>query len=425
MSTPAHPQTPLTPRRVLPAAGIAVAAGLFGLVPLLLPAHPDREVASGDGAQSAAARALACPSAPRGSSGASVLSAAGAGAVTTTPAAVGEASEPVVLPAGKEQAAGGLWLRDVPRVGVSWWGACQPAAPEQVVQVTDPARARLLLVNPGTVDGLVDITLHGEKGELSAVGTSSITVPARGQRAVPLSVQAPAGKPVGARIIATQGRVAAWALADGPEGADHIPGGALRTGLVIPAVPAGGRSTLLLTNPGAEAATVTVRAHGSRGGFEPTGAGRLVVEPGSTLRTDVSRSFAGESGALSVVSDHPVAASVDSVVGKDLAAMTGQRPTTSGLLVGPGGGHALFTNASDANVPVRLVVDGKQAEHTIGAGAVVSVPMPATAGSIAWSAQGPLVAGAVLDDGALALVPGQETGATRSTQPPRQDQSLR
>lgn len=425
MSTPARTKVPFTPQRVLPAVGIALAAGVVGMLPVLVPASPDRADASAGSQQVAAARALACPSAPRGSHGATVLSAEAGAAVHTTPAVTGENGEPTVLPVGASQAGGGLWLRDVPRPGLAWWGACQAAAPEQVVQLTDPASARLLLVNPGTVDALVDVSLHGEKGQVSAIGTSSITVPAQGQRAVPISVQAPAGKPVGARIVASQGRVAAWAVVEGTAGADLVPAGALRTGQVVAAIPARGRSVLLLTNPGSERATVTVRAHGTRGGFEPTGAGSLVVEPGSTLQTDVSRSFAGEPGALSVVADRPVAASVTSVVGKDLASMPGARPSTSGLLVGPGGGTALFTNASDAPVPLRVVVDGKEQGQLIGAGAVVPVPMPATAGVVSWTADAPLVAGAVLDEGALALVPGQETGSTRSADPARQDQSLR
>lgn len=96
------------------------------------------------------------------------------------------------------------------------------------------------LVNPSTVDSLVDLSIHTENGVITAAGTNGIVVPPGEERVLPLAGFAPdAASPVirvvsrGGEIVATLQQSIVRTLA--PGGVDLIGGvNAPSTGIVIP-----------------------------------------------------------------------------------------------------------------------------------------------------------------------------------------------
>ncbi|MEL4505220.1 DUF5719 family protein [Luteococcus sp. H138] len=414
----------ITARDVLPAGGVLLSAAVLSVAGLVAPsllAGPDTTGA----VAMEVTRALACPSAPLGESTARLLdNSSGRDEVASRLAGSDPASPARVLPAGAHQATGGVWLSGLPRPSVSWWGACQPGTADQMVQLANPAKTKLLLVNPGTVDAEVDITLYGTEGPLQAIGTSGITVPAGRQALVPVSVQAPAGKPVGARIVASQGRVAAWALVDDGVGADYVPATAPENSAVIPTVPMGSTSSVLLTNPSDQRTTVRMVAHSRRGAFDPSGAAETVLEPGTTTLVDVSRSFAGEAGSLSLSSDQPVAATLWASSGKDLAFTPAQAPSSGrSTLLLPAAGSVLFTNpeATDRQVSVTQPGGGSR-DWTVPAGGVVSIDV-AQAGLVSFTSG--VAAGAVVSSPGLSIIASQDDGRVQAVPRLEQDPGLR
>ncbi|MEL4358692.1 MULTISPECIES: DUF5719 family protein [unclassified Luteococcus] len=427
-------------RDLLPAVGVLLtAAGLTVAALTVPPLSTGADGAPGAGGSQSLApqpstHALACPSAPPGQSAAQLLD----NSASAEKVAVGHVGNDVaaaarLLPAGQHQAVGGVWLTGAPRADVSWWGPCLPGAADQLVQLANPTGAKLLLANPGASDARVDLTLYGAQGPVRAIGTSGITVPAGAQQLVPISVQAPAGKPVGARIVASQGRVAAWAMVDDGGGADYLPAATVLGSQVLPAVPMGGTSQVLLTNPGEQRSTVKLTAHGRRGAFQPTGAAETIVEPGSTVLADVSRSFAGEVGSLSLASDQPVAASLWSRVGKDLALAPGMPLLGGGELVLPAAATVILTNPAGADQQVQVrQSDGSQKEWTVPGGGVVTIEPQPTTGQPGTAAPGlirftggQVAAGAVVTGAGTSLVPAQGAAAARGDSTLRQDPALR
>lgn len=415
----------ITERDLLPAAGVLLGGILATVGGLALPSlltGPQTSTA----VPMEVSRALACPSAPLGETGARALANASSADEVAADLASGDPAAPArILPAAEHQPVGGVWLSGSPRGNLAWWGQCLPGTSDQFIQLANPATAKILLVNPGTVDAQLDLTLYGTEGTVQAIGTSAITVPAGRQVMVPISVQAPARKPVGARIIASQGRVAAWALVDDGGGADYLPSARALTESVLSAIPMGGDNRVLLTNPSEQRATVRMVAHSKRGAFDPAEAGQTVVEPMSTTMVDLSRSFAGEAGSLSITSDQPVAATLWSGANKDLAFAAAQSAAGQGELLLPTAGTVLFTNPQSSDQSITVTQPGAASrDWTVPAGGVVSIDIPKGPGLVRFIGSG-ITAGALLSSPGSAISSAQPGGLTQGVPRPRQDPSLR
>jgi len=91
---------------------------------------------------------------------------------------------------------------------------------------------------------------------------------------------------------------------------DYIPPGAAPANrLVIPALPKGsGDRSLLVVAPGFDDADVRLKVIGRSGTFAPSGADRFTVSAGSVKKIDLSRILESENSALLIESDVPITA---------------------------------------------------------------------------------------------------------------------
>lgn len=262
------------------------------------------------------------------------------------------------------------------------------------------------LVNPSTVDSLVDLTIHTENGIITAAGTAGIVVPPGGERVLPLAGFAPdAASPVirvvsrGGEIVATLQQSIVRTLA--PSGVDLIGGvDAPATGIVIPGfVINGGHAAEELT------AGATVDDAGpvirllAPGNEDATAMLSMTPENGSAAGDPVAIDLtAGQ--VLDVALDHiedgsytvrvdatlPVVAAARSTTadgegGTDFA-WFGAAPALSEpalLSVAPGPWPALhLVNPTEQDAEVTLRSEtGSEETVSVQAGAAAVVPVPA------------------------------------------------
>ncbi|MGO4956038.1 DUF5719 family protein [Luteococcus sp. Sow4_B9] len=419
------------------AAVVGLAAlGLTAAAVLLPPWSAPQATTPHDDPAPALTHAVACPPAPQGLAGAQLLAAptdptAAPATLSRRPLPSGDdrSAAAQVLPAAAWQPAGGVQLVGRPKAGTRWWGECRAAAQRQMVLLPDAAHSRLVLANPGRQDAVVDVDLLGPQGRIRAVGTAGVTVPAGGQRVVPLSVQVPAGKPVGVQVVAAKGRVAAWAVVNSKQGGDYLPAGPVTQQGEITAIPVSDAVQVVLANPGRERARVELSVRGTSGTFTPSGGEGVVVEPGSSTVVELDSSFAGDSGSLGFRSNREVGVAVQSSGGKDLALMAAGQARLAGQLPLPGPGRLVIANPGTEPAVVRMS-GGGPSSTTIPPGSSIQVVHPAAQGEAEgglarWTSNRPVTVALVLTDGGSSVVSSQPTEEAREQLPIQPDGSLR
>ncbi|GAA1389394.1 DUF5719 family protein [Luteococcus peritonei] len=397
-------------------AATVAALAIGGLAAASLGLYQAPRVPAPDPGGTMVSRTLACPSAPRRTSDALLVTAKGG--ATSSAAAPAQAS---ALPAGDPQPAGGV---QASAGAIRWWGECQAPAQEQLVLLPDSQGTSLLLANPGDDDARVDITLLATEGRVQAVGTSGITVPAHGQRVVPLSVQVPQQTPFAARVVASQGRVSAWGVMEGETGRDYAGSTEAGRNGVLGALPAAERSLVLLANPGEQRATARLVMYTAHGPVVPSGAERVVLEAGTSQMVDISAAQAGEQVSLGFSSDQDVAMAAVAQQGKDLAAGAAHPTATAGQLVSPGAGTLLLSNPAEQATTVTLA-GGIERSVQLPGGSSVPVALPNQPVLVRWSAEGPVQAAASWTQGGLAMGGSQGVGAVRQREPLQVEPGLR
>jgi hypothetical protein len=170
----------------------------------------------------------------------------------------------------------------------------------------------LMLVNPGEVPALVDVTVWTATGPADPRPGRSLPVPARSRLVVPLDRLAPDREQLALHVRTTRGQVAPAlrvVRSDGrtPLGNDWVPAGLPPTrDLLVPGFPDGpGRRTALLANPGPDDARVGLALL--------TADGEVPLEPvpvpaGTSVAVDLSEQLADTAAALQVTADVPVLA---------------------------------------------------------------------------------------------------------------------
>ncbi|MDX6256123.1 MAG: hypothetical protein QOJ11_2457 [Frankiales bacterium] len=207
---------------------------------------------------------------------------------------------------------------------------------------------KLVLTNIDNADAIVNLTLLGAKGPLNLTGASNgIEVKPHQRRSIDLVKLGPGEIALTAMVTAVTGRVAAAEITtrrdgDIPRGIEWIPdaGPASRRALVPGMTEDPGKKTLVLADPGTEAANVTVQVVSDTGTFTPAGLESVTVDPGSVTAVNVTSALAGHPGALLVTSDRPVAAAASQEVGSTTSPTTdvswsAQTPTLNGTAVLP------------------------------------------------------------------------------------------
>lgn len=302
---------------------------------------------------------------------------------------------------------------------------CAAPATSGVLLVPDPGERELLLINPDSGEAVVDLTLLGPDGEITAVGARGIAIGPGASRRVALSVLAPEG-PVGVAFEASVGRVAPVAVAVEGRGTRLTAAAVPAEQHVIAGLPGGVSSPrLLISNPGLDRVTLTVEALGATGSYEPASAADQTVAPFSTLELDLGDDLGGDPGALRITADGEVAAAVvlDSLDGPPTTLTSGvESPELAAY--GPPGGELQLSNPGSTEVTARLTGAAVR-DVTVPAGATVAVKVSTTDKvNVAVEASGPLVGalvspgkkkqglsvaplgvvGTAEDDGALAVV---------------------
>lgn len=323
------------------------------------------------------------------------------GPVTAPPTALGEQitladqSAATVLRSDKRFVAG-AYTAEGTTLG---WVNCAGARTTTILHIARPKTADLLLTNADDVEAAVDVTLLGASGEINAVGSSGIMLSPHSSRTVPISTFVADDTPIGVRVQTSSGRVSAVGRTWSTSSADFSAGTGVSVDQIVPGLPADAQHTsLLVTNPGTERATINVRAFSQRA-LDLANAQNIAVEPQSTIALDVAKAIGSDPVALRVTSDQPVAASAVTDLGGDAAIVPSVEPVLVGGLYAPGGGTLSVSNPTDAPVTVTLTIKpsgGAQppaTEMTLAAGQTWTAPAPvASAVSYELLATTPVVA---------------------------------
>ncbi len=268
-----------------------------------------------------------------------------------------------------------------------WLAPCRaPAAEAWFTGVFSSAteRSAVELVNVDPTQAVVDVTILGRDGRVTAPGARGLTVPANSSRVVYLEPLLTSPDPLGIQVRASEGRVAATVRMSGDAGGDWaVPTAAPSTTQVVPLVPGGdGARTLLVTNPGNRRVSVTVQVLGQESAFAPAGADSFDVNAESTLAVPLETALKGEAVGLLVTSTQPVASAVRVAVPGDFAVIGAGSPLAGDAHVPVLPGTQLgLTNAGAAVATVTVttrsveggVVDSARLE--LGAGRSLVLPI--------------------------------------------------
>jgi len=230
----------------------------------------------------------------------------------------------------------------------------------------------LTVSNPRTGQAVIDVDVYGTDGPVDGPGLHGITIPAGSTRVIDLAKSAPAVGDLAVSVVATRGLVAVSAadrFAPGVVGKavqEWLPSGSQPgTSVTIAGLPPKpDRASLVVVNPRATVAIVTVQVIGAGGTFAPTTNATVTVGPGSVEAVPLRQVFDGDPLAVRVVSGVPVTATVRTVTGGDVAFGTGVRmirgttafavPRGKGQLVlsslGPEASTAVTAYAADGTV---------------------------------------------------------------------------
>ena len=148
----------------------------------------------------------------------------------------------------------------------------------------------LVLVNVDDTPATVDVTIFTAKGPADPRLGQGLTVQPHGRLIISLDTLAPDRGLLAIHVLSRRGRVAAGvrhSRTDGqrPLGVDWVPRTqAPSTSVVVPGIPEGpGARTLMISNPGVDDATVSVRVTAFDGQFVPSDLSSLSVPAGTTV----------------------------------------------------------------------------------------------------------------------------------------------
>ncbi|MDQ1694923.1 MAG: hypothetical protein QOJ03_276 [Frankiaceae bacterium] len=173
----------------------------------------------------------------------------------------------------------------------------------------------LMLANPGSTVANLTVTAWASTGRLQPPKLQAYDLgPGKSSR-LTVADYAPDAALVSLHVHANSGRVTAQVLdrrVSGVEaaGIDWIPPTRPpATDLVVPGIPGGlGPRRLILANPGAGDATVSLRLSTASGNFAPAGHPTVLVRAGHTSDVDLTAALDGAPGAVVLRSDVPVTA---------------------------------------------------------------------------------------------------------------------
>jgi len=323
-------------------------------------------------------------------------------------------------------------LAQYDKTGMSAAVGCDQPLATGFIQVTS-SNATLQLTNTDESDAVLSVFLTGPDGDISAPQLVDLGVGAGSTVSLTLSDYAPGVAPLGITWQSTIGRVVAWALTNTATSFDLASPTKADDDIVLPAVPPSDHISLLLTNPASVRATAEVQMMTADGSFGVVGGEQVSVESRTTMSLDLSGALQGQTLALRVHADMPLAATVVVATATDTASAPGVpasemlRPNLLGVVNGP----AQLVLANNANRQAQVVVtmtssDGQDNPQTVTLAAGTSAVLDVPDGPQSIKVQGKyaVVGGILLEQkdakgasGAVSLVPLTPDPAWRGTTP--------
>jgi hypothetical protein len=288
------------------------------------------------------------------------------------------------------------WL-PCPEPRARWWfvGAGAAAVTHDTV---------LTITNPRVGQAVLDIDVLGAHGPVSSPGLHGITVAPHSTTVVDLAKVAPAVGELGVSVVASRGLVsisAADRFAPGVVGKavqEWLPGqpGPSRSLMLTGLPPKPDSATLVVANPRRVEAVVSVEAVGATGTFAPKQDATVTVPPGSTMTLPVGAVFDGGPLAIRVSSPQPIAATVRTVTGGDVAFATAARPVSgsTSFAVPRGGARLVLSSVGPASSTAVTALGSKgqvllDRQVVVPKGASVAAPLPAGTRYVRLTASGP------------------------------------
>lgn len=378
-------------RAILPTAGVVTVA-LAVLGAAVLPVQQPQALPGAD--DDRARVTVVCPVVAGGGTGSSIAVGSPQAGLTSadlaTPdrpeavagplAVAGDVTEPLVIAAPRQDVFSATTRTAVESGsdrGLSLMSCGRPTASAWFAGVVSSGAgtAEVVLVNADTTDAVVDLTVYGAEGRLTAPGSRGIAVPARSRRVVPLGPLFTAEQPVALHAVSSVGRVVAAVrqrrlTGDTAAGSDWLaPTADPATAVVLPGLPAGpGGRNLVVTNPGERTASVTLQVLGAAGPTAVPGFETLDLPPGTTRTVPLEAPLAEAPAGVRLTSEQKVTAAVLSGNGGTTRTADVSMQVATAVLTGPGvvalapGTRTLHLATGTAEpVPVRVVASSADA----------------------------------------------------------------
>lgn len=168
----------------------------------------------------------------------------------------------------------------------------------------------LILANSDGTPSTVDVTVFSSKGPLDSRVGQGITVQPHTRIGIPMDTLAPDRSLLAIRVLSRRGRVTAavrhsWVNGPTSLGVDYVPRvDRPASRVVVAGFPQGpGARVLMVTNPGEEDTTVSVKVTTSDGQFVPTNLDNLAVPAGTTVQARLEAITDGSALAAEVISE--------------------------------------------------------------------------------------------------------------------------
>ena len=288
-----------------------------------------------------------------------------------------------------------------------------------------PTHASVLeLANPNSGPAVADVEVLGDEGPMDVPGLRGIAVEGRSHVRLDLGTVVPSTADLALHVVVERGQLGVAVrdrgerLTGSTSTEDWLPAQArpARRALLLGVQPGSGRHTLTVANDSDDQATATLKVVTAGAVFAPAGVEPITIPPHGVARADLDDVLAGDKAqdaiGLQLDADHPVTASLRSIVDGDLSILApGPRVLTPTTVLVPDGAKTLVLGGAEA-VGVATVVaraaDGRRllsrrVPLQPGQGAALAIPGGAAAVDV--SPQRTALRGSVLvKDGGSAVV---------------------
>jgi hypothetical protein len=259
-------------------------------------------------------------------------------------------------------------------------------------------KGRLLVVNSGLSDAVVDLNVFTENGKQPL---RTLNVPSKNYLVIPVDSLAPGDKTLTVNVVPRSGRINSFMIDEQGKGLRALGGDLVNPTnspsktVVIPAIPNQGKKpgqgaapthVLRVLTPGEVDASVTVELLSADGVFIPVGLNSRSISAGQVTEINFAPKISSSAFAVKLTSTEPVVAAVESSVairgGKDFAWSTAA-PELSEFTIAVTGLTPLVVFAgSEINVAVEVtLVNGKSIRKAIKGTDVATWRVPAQARS--------------------------------------------